>query len=330
LTGVSSCKPIRQFNRFFLTRCPEEGPTRETEFAVYLPAISLDRYYRDLSDAAAGFPRREIARARMGDSALPIHHIGPLGGPANQRLLVVAGIHGNEAAGALAAPRILDDMTGHPGDYAAVEMHLIAPANPVGLGRGSRYNADGCDVNRDFGAFGTIEAAAIREVFDGLSPNLVLALHEGPHEGFFLIVARRAPVSLATTAVHAVAEAGIRIAARSNLGFRLRRPGIMYEGWFVTGGKKKLIRIGSLADYAHGRGIGTITTEGPFGSPNIEDRIRAQVIAVRAIAAAMAKHDAGASDTRRERTGDYATRFARTPADGGRSLPVVVRSTARP
>jgi hypothetical protein len=197
--------------------------------------------------------------------------------------LVVAGVHGNEVAGALAAPDILSDVRAHPEVYGSLDLHLIAPANPVGLMQGARYDAHGCDINRDFSAFETIEARAIRDVIEESNPDFILSLHEGPHEGFFVIATRSTPSPLAVAVARALESSGVELATHNNLGSRLSVPGVMEEGWFITGAKK-LFRIRSLGAYAHQRSTPLLTTEGPWGVSDVDSRVRAQMLAVRAVA----------------------------------------------
>jgi hypothetical protein len=306
LVVFSACTQLRQFRRFFLSRCPAEGPVQETEFKLHLTPVSMETYYRELLSSAGDFPRREIVRIATDADEFPVYYFGPMGTPGSRRVLVIAGVHGNEIAGSLAAPRILRDLREHPTEYVGVEMHVIAPANPVGLKHLSRYNQQGCDINRDFGPFRTREASAVRAVLDQVTPELILSLLEGPHEGFFVIATRGSPQPLAEAVVSGEGPLGIPLAQKNNLGFRLPHAGIMTEGWFITAAKR-LLRIRSLGAYAHDRGIPVLTTEGPWGSEDTEARVRAQVLAVRAVAAHLSQQPAASTSSApnkaRERTG---------------------------
>ncbi len=280
---IPGCTQVRQFNRFFLTRCPEDGPNPDREFDIFLQPVDLSSYLEGLRRAARGFSLREIAEVPYGDRSWPIYHARQPGLSSNKRLLVVAGIHGNEVAGALAAPNILSDVRAHPEIYRGLDLHLIAPANPVGLIRGARYDAYGCDINRDFSGFESIEARAIRDVIEETNPDFILSLHEGPHDGFFVIATRSTPSLLAIAVATALQSSGVELATHSNLGSRLSVPGVMEEGWFITGAKR-LFRIRSLGAYAHQRRIPMLTTEGPWGASDIDSRVRAQMLAVRTVA----------------------------------------------
>ena len=283
VTLMSGCTKLRQFDRFFLSECAEDGPNPEEEFDIALPPVDLLDYLERLRDAAGGFSLRTIAEVPYRDGLWPIYLASQRELNVGKRLLVVAGVHGNEVAAALAAPSILSDVRAHPEVYGGLNFYLIAPANPIGLIHGARYNAQGCDINRDFSSFGTVEARAIREVIDETRPDLILSLHEGPHDGFFVIATRSTPSLFAEAIAAELQSSGIELATHSNLGSRLSAPGVMEEGWFITGAKT-VFRIASLGAYAHQSSTPFLTTEGPWGESDIDYRVRAQILAVRAAA----------------------------------------------
>ena len=287
LSLTSGCTTVRQFDRFFLSRCAEDGPNREEEFDIALQPVDLSEYLERLRGAAGDFSLRTIAEVPYRDESWPIYLASKRGLNNGKRLLVVAGIHGNELAGTLAAPDILSDVRANPQFYEGLDLYLIAPANPVGLMQGARYNAQGCDINRDFGDFETLEARAIRDTIEETHPDLIVSLHEGPQDGFLVIATRSTSSHLAAAVAAEVAaeveSSGIGLATHSNLGTRLSVPGVMEEGWFITGAKT-VFRIRSLGAYGHQRSIPVLTTEGPWGVSDVDARARTQVLAVRAAA----------------------------------------------
>jgi protein MpaA len=77
------------------------------------------------------------------DRPIVVHRVGP--DDAQRKVLVVGAIHGNEGAG-IAVTRALRSVTPPPG----VQLLLVDRANPDGSAAGTRGNAHGVDLNRNF------------------------------------------------------------------------------------------------------------------------------------------------------------------------------------
>ena len=77
------------------------------------------------------------------DRPIVVHKVGP--DDAARKVLVVGSIHGNEGAGIAVAKR-LRSVTPPPG----VQLLLIDRANPDGSATGTRGNAHGVDLNRNW------------------------------------------------------------------------------------------------------------------------------------------------------------------------------------
>jgi predicted deacylase len=280
----AGCAPARLLTRYFLTACPADGPEPEHEMALSLEPVPLEAYAAALRAAApAGVRERIVARV----DGLPIYYFGPMGTRGGPRLLIIAGVHGNEIAGTLAAPRILADLRAREPAYAGVEVHLLTPANPVGLAHLARYNGAGCDVNRDFDRFQTREARTVRDVFTMVHPSLVLALHEGPQAGFYVVATRSAPSGLAAAMARAVGDAGLPLATRSFVRVPLGEAGADQEGWATTL-LKRAVRLGSLGVYGERQGVAVLTTETDWAAHDLDGRVRAHVVAARIAARRLA------------------------------------------
>lgn len=68
------------------------------------------------------------------------------------RVFIFGGIHGSEPTSAALARQLLDHLRGDPTAYNGRTVGIIAEANPDGLRAGTRGNANGVDLNRNFPA----------------------------------------------------------------------------------------------------------------------------------------------------------------------------------
>jgi protein MpaA len=137
----------------------------------YLPAFGS-------AAAMAGFAREVLAQTAAGP-LVAWRRAGK--GP---RVYLSAGIHGDEPAGPLALLELMRE-----GFFTADVDWAICPAlNPSGLAAGSRDNADGVDLNRDYRVQLSIEASAHAAwLAAGPAPERFLSLHEDwEASGFYL------------------------------------------------------------------------------------------------------------------------------------------------
>jgi murein peptide amidase A len=107
-----------------------------------------------------------------------------------RKVLFIGGIHGDEPEGAIATAE-LPAAFGAAGLADAVTVTIMQDANPDGRAAGTRENANGVDVNRNFPAsnFDTTdpsnggkplsqpESRAVTDMVDRIQPNLVLVAH---------------------------------------------------------------------------------------------------------------------------------------------------------
>jgi protein MpaA len=110
--------------------------------------------------------------------------------------LILGGVHGDEPAGALVAQRFLDHLRENPSLWKGRSVAVLARANPDGLSAGTRVNAHGVDVNRNFpasnwqngsngaaryngggAAGGEPESQAIMQAVETLRPARIISLH---------------------------------------------------------------------------------------------------------------------------------------------------------
>ena len=116
-----------------------------------------------------------------------------------------------------------------------------------------------------------------------MRPRLVVALHEGPQDGVFVIGTQITPQSLLERVIAGLREQRIPLASENNLGAALSTPGLMSEGSFITRAKSWL-GIYSVGEYTSPLGIQLVTVEVPWSLPDMRERIAAQTAAVQAVA----------------------------------------------
>jgi hypothetical protein len=101
-----------------------------------------------------------------------------------RRVLVIGGIHGNEPA---SPPTVRSLVEAEPADD--VEVWLVPEANPDGVRAGTRWNANGVDLNRNFswgwraddggdGPHSEPETQALAALVERLAPDLVVWVHQ--------------------------------------------------------------------------------------------------------------------------------------------------------
>lgn len=96
-------------------------------------------------------------------------------GGSQTKVYLSAGMHGDEPAGPLAILRLMDEGFFKPG----IEWLLCPALNPTGLAQGTRENAEGIDLNRDYWRKRSAEARAHAAWLEQQTlPDLFLSLHE--------------------------------------------------------------------------------------------------------------------------------------------------------
>jgi murein peptide amidase A len=125
--------------------------------------------------AAAGWVVHTLPTRRDQSQPWFERSVGPAPGARPPRLYVSAGIHGDEPAGVLAAAELLRQ----PEVFAGLEVVVFPILNPTGLAAGTRTNAEGIDLNRDYREPRAEESAAHRSVLESLRPfDAYVLLHE--------------------------------------------------------------------------------------------------------------------------------------------------------
>jgi hypothetical protein len=271
-------KQLRLFKKFYLTSRPANGPVGQQDFVMHSEPVDMRAYYRALDNSP--LIAKTLATVSYKGRGYRILQLSLEGRP-GKRLLVFAGVHGNEFAAALAVLDLLDDIRKHPDRYAGWNIRIVAPVNPVGLAEQSRYNEDGRDINRDFKHFRTVGGRVQRDAIEDFRPDVIVSLHESPEHGFFMFSEGRLPNDLKSAILAKLSAAAIPLVRKSAFHLRLRagiweKPRSIF--WL-----QRVLGIHTLGSYAYSRSIPTITTETSWVDNNVEARRKPHFLVIQAI-----------------------------------------------
>ncbi len=105
--------------------------------------------------------------------------------------LVIGGIHGNEPASEIIAWELADRLKQNPNILKGHSVIIVPASNPDGLAAGTRENARGVDLNRNFPAenreniplygmegFSEPESRALQELKEIYPPSRIISIHQ--------------------------------------------------------------------------------------------------------------------------------------------------------
>jgi hypothetical protein len=275
---------LAKFAQYHLVRRTFTYPAREEGLGIAPLAFDPERYV-DAMRAFDGerFEVRTEATVSYRGRAHPILCVTSRArGSTSATLVVLAGVHGNEHAGLLAIPRLLERW-----DEDRVRLVVLTPVNPIGAAEVSRYNANGYDVNRDFVHFRTPEARVVRDVLERERPDFVVSLHEGPQDATFMFANHHVDDALARTLLDALAAGGTTLAERDYFGLRLVPAGLSPSSRttrFVHAVWARVLGMKATIVWTGDRGIPELVLESSWRDPDEAVRVRAHVDLVLAVA----------------------------------------------
>ena len=100
--------------------------------------------------------------------------------PNAPKVLITAGVHGNEPAGVESAVRLAEPLARDPDTYRKFAFEIIPMVNPWGWSRDLRFKQQGIDINRDFVSLASQEARIISGYLQRKQYHLIVDLHEDP------------------------------------------------------------------------------------------------------------------------------------------------------
>ena len=267
---------LRTFVRLHLKQRAHDHPAKDEELGVVPLGYEPDAFERTVRAFGERYDVAEEGRVAYRETTRPILSVSSRSPAPDKRLLVVSGVHGNEQAGIVCIPEILEryDVDG------SVALRVLTPVNAIGAAELSRFNADGYDINRDFIQFRTEEARLVRRVFDDFRPDFVLSLHEGPQDAAFMFANRHVDGALARRLLTALEAGGTTLATKDYFGLPLRPPGLSASSpvqrgilrlWEAT------LKMRAVNEFAAAHGVPEITLESSWRSTDHVARVRAHV-----------------------------------------------------
>lgn len=270
---------LKLFKKYFLSTQPANGPIKQDDFAMYLEPVDLGEYKKELF--AFGFDAKVLSSIEYKGNSYETFQLDIPGRKPAKRLLIFAGVHGNEFAAALAIPDLLKDIRQHSQAYANWHVRIVTPLNPVGFAHQSRYNESGRDINRDFKDFATTGGQLQKRAIEQFKPDVLISLHEGPQDGFFVIAEGNTPKAWHEHFVGALKKEGIALARKSF--FRVgigeghwRKPRVFYA-------LQRLLGIYTLGRYTHEHHIPQLTTESPWSSKDVAARKKPHIAVIKTV-----------------------------------------------
>lgn len=285
-SNESISSKLRLFAKYHLVRRNFDFPAPETELGIELLDFDGESYAKALQCNAGNFQLDCLEEVVYRGRAHSIHRLRASGDAVTRKsLLILCGVHGNEYAGPLVVPLLLEQFNANPERLAHLDLCIVTPVNPVGTEERSRYNGSGYDVNRDFKRFDTPEARAVRRAIDDAAPDFILSLHEGPHDGCFMFANHDVDPSLAAPVLEKLEQAGTRLATSDYFGRTLDTPGYapptraLKIAWWLW---SKTLGMMSAGMYAHTRRTPEITLESSWREAG-DERLRTHFAFVLAI-----------------------------------------------
>lgn len=282
---MPTLRDVRLFAKHHLVRRVYAGPERDGDLGVVSLGYTPEAYAETLRESARDFDLEVAAELPFRDARHPVFDVRSRNAGASARLLVLAGVHGNEQAGILAVPEILEAFAHER--PANVALRVLTPVNPIGAAERSRFNGQGYDINRDFVHFETPEGRLVRRVVTAFRPTFVIALHEGPQDATFMFTNPEVAPALAHRVLDVVAAKGTVLATKDYFGRTLSPAGLApptRTTRMLVALWARVLGMKTTNAYASDLGVPEITLESSWKGSDRSARLRAHRDLVLAVA----------------------------------------------
>lgn len=170
-------------------------------------------------------------------------------GSVQNRILLVAGVHGNEPAGPEALMRFAEDLANGDAVHPGVVFDIVPILNPWGWVHRKRRNGAQQDLNRDFNSFKAPESVLIRDFYQRHAYDAIIDFHEDSHtRGFYYYRLANPDFALCRHIIDRVREAGHPIEDGRVMKIFRARDGVITSGMNSLR-LARLIRQFSMTNY---------------------------------------------------------------------------------
>ncbi|MEL7118783.1 MAG: DUF2817 domain-containing protein [Bacteroidota bacterium] len=269
--------------RYYINPCYYNGPVRQADFPQHFIEVDMEAYVEEIKSFES-FQVDILTTIPYSGHDLPILQadFGGIADKKKHRMLILAGVHGNETGATLAIPKIMAEMEQNHNYYKDWAINIVTPVNPVGTMMQSRYNENGCDLNRKMKSSQEKGIIIQSQVIDELKPNLILTLHEAPSKGFLIHPDPFSSDHFHNEILSAIEKEGIELATTDYFGKKMKVKGNAIISPFMRF-LGSLIGVESLEQLVESRKISVITTESGWNSTDLFQRIDSHVLLFKAV-----------------------------------------------
>lgn len=277
-------KNIKLIHKYYLSPCYYDNPVKQLDYPQVFFEVDLNEYYQKISELSTQhFNIDTLETIDYKNQQYPVLRISNKEiGPQNsfkKKLLILAGVHGNESAGTLAILELLKEYNAKPLKFKDWEINIVTPVNPAGTIEMSRYNEYGCDLNRKVKTSLQKGIVLQRAIVDSFKPDVIVNMHEAPSSGFLIHSNEHLDDGLLLKLLKDTENSGIVLSNKDYLGRALKIKGnSKISGVFKL--FNKLAKVQALGDYVSEKGIVEITTESGWNSKDRFQRINSHALIV--------------------------------------------------
>ena len=174
------------------------------------PILNVDKVFKEINDWVSKKFKNELSVTKIGESeGEDILRLDlPSRNPLAKRILITAGLHGNEPFGVTALMEFIEKTIYDNSLRNEYEFVFLPMMNPKALKNSTRLTSDKIDLNRTFSiAKQTPQSRSIMNALQNEHFEMAIDLHGSiVREGFFIIRSGESDVALAQSALKNVPE----------------------------------------------------------------------------------------------------------------------------